>query len=191
MRIVEIAGPTGSGKTTLIRQLTDISRAFQVVHELSADQIHGSSRKHHDWSETQRDILQFRASQLKHTQPASTVLADRYFSEDREVFFTMHRELGHITDDQRTQLDGEALRLEDAYPTACIIYLQASPPVLSKRMIIARQPEWVVTNLGRQLELYAHWLAKRPHSVILDSSESTPSILAHAAFQALNVRGLL
>jgi deoxyadenosine/deoxycytidine kinase len=188
MVIVEIAGPTGSGKTTLVRQIAGSSSDIGCVSEPSFDRIHQPLAQQ-DWSLTQREILKHRARQLSSMPSRPLLLADRFFSEDREVFFELHFDLGHISRAGRDGLSKEARRLEARFPPSCILFLQAPQEVLLRRMVEASQPDWLLASLDRQLVLYAEWLSRRPDSVILDSSEQTPAQVAIAALEILRVRG--
>lgn len=177
--LIVIAGPTGAGKTTLVSALAS-SSGLSVVHEPSLEAIQAGSR---GWVATQRAFLRSRAATLRRLRPP--FLMDRHFSEDREIFFRLHLELGHISQADRSKLDAEARDLEDEFPPTFIMCLSADRQVLIERMLLARQPEWLVEGLERQLHLYGEWLARRPHSVILDTTNMNPKDVALHALDRL------
>lgn len=178
-RVAIVAGPTGSGKTTLSRALSQLSDDVTVVAEPDVHMLHGSASAA-TWFETQLAVIRLRATQLRQVT-THLALMDRHFSEDRVVFFQLHLELGNVSYGEYEALVAEAIAIERRMPVPeSVIYLIAADDVLRVRMRGDGHPEWLIGTLDRQLVLYAQWLQDRTER-LLHIDTSNGSLLERAS----------
>ena len=181
LRLSLVAGPTGSGKSTLTRALSSLYKELTVVVEPDVHRLHGSTRSP-TWYETQLAVVRLREEELLRVVTPVAVM-DRHFSEDRAVFFRMHRELRHVSIEEYEALVAEALLIERRVPPLeSVVYVTAADDILRTRMRRSGQPRWLVDTLEMQLDLYAGWLQRRSERVMqIDTSHESIEEAASAA----------
>jgi len=152
--VIAFSGPTGAGKSTLSRHVARIGR-WKIIPEPDPFAF-DSTAKHaeqSDCSEIQRSFLLTRFVHLAHVNRINTI-ADRWFTDDREVFLRLHLESGHLTRSSYQKLEILSQELEKSSPRLrAVVFLNATRKTLFTR-ISNRAPMFIIQSLDRQIELY-------------------------------------
>lgn len=173
--LLAIAGPCGSGKSTLASLLASENPEIMIVQEPQAPrdvQVAGAPAPG-AIEAFQRRFSSFRQAQAT-AGSGRTLLFDRTFEEDREVFLNLHYRLGYIDSTQLKDLTQLSIQCENSVgrPDALLV-LTAPPDILRRRLKSAPQqrPAWLVEHIEVQCELYAAWIANRAeNTLVIDTS---------------------
>ncbi len=157
-----VSGPTGSGKTTMACCLSEISEATLIPEPLPEALLTELTRAPRDVAfSLQRRITLARACCYRRARHSGMRVLDRTTSEDRQIFFRLHKWLGHLSGAEVERLNSLSERCERIIgsPTAVVI-LRASPEALVERMKRAHTPPILIQSLSQQMALYDDWVAQ-------------------------------
>lgn len=175
--VVALSGPTGAGKTTVAKELA--SRGHAVMLEpTSQDPDEGLLVR--NGYEFQRRIVTRRAERLLSYSGLTPLFVDRSLQEDAAVFFPLHRQLGHLTDEQFLKLTSLACLRDQRCLADTVIVLTATSQTLTRRLIDRRAPAWLLRSLQLQCDLYEAWARSLVGRRLLriDSSAMSPSAIS-------------
>ena len=165
-RIFAISGPTGAGKTTLARALLDLVPNLTLVSEPTMDSLEHLWQAGL-WHDMQQAIVRHRAAALSRAS-SPIIVMDRSFSEDRIVFFQLHRALGHLSTREYEDLLYETSAIENSLPSPSqVVFLRPTEGALLARMNNQGQPDWLMTSIDHQLRLYDRWLQAQTAPVLI------------------------
>ena len=151
-QLLALHGPTGSGKSTLSKLLAKKMGGYLIPEPIPTRVLDGIQLTEF---EVQKQILCSKRKALQNLNDANCAILDRTIAEDREVFLTLHRQLGNLNTDELLQLQALSRQIESEVtePTA-IVCIRAKYEHLIGRMILDGRPTWVIDHLGAQLSLY-------------------------------------
>lgn len=178
MTIVGISGPSGTGKTTAAIALRRLG--YSVVIEprpLGLRQVGfgtpGAGYK------AQRSLTKARFDAAS-TRRSSLLFMDRTLEEDSFVFFEIYRSLGELSDVEIACLREQPwMRSAQTRPShLCVLTISYE---LARSRLLARPsvPEWLISTLRLQLELYDRWIdtTSIPYSLVEVSDGSQRALL--------------
>ena len=168
--MVVVSGPTGVGKTTLVKKIEALAPNLNICREpVDSTTIEGASQRRSWYGE--QCWIQLRRYSAATDQSVLSTVCDRWITDDEEVFAPLHYEVGHLDGDEleslrtlsrvlRANLEG---RIE-------YLFLRASRRTLERRCYEANQPEWIRESLERQIDLYETFIEKTgpSHAVSVD-----------------------
>lgn len=154
--ILGVCGPTGSGKSTLTAIIAT-AQNVGVVHEpIPQELLDAFAEAPVQFGlALQSEIISARLRARRELRSVATIVLDRTIQEDREVFFNLHYYLGYLTPAELTDLRNQSEEIEVAIgrPHA-VVFLTATPKILTDRMSKDNRPTWLIKTLELQLELY-------------------------------------
>lgn len=161
--VVGLSGPTCTGKSTLGALIGKMpNTVFVPEPDPSALLIRMLEGKGIKAADIQDSIVRERHRLIRDAVHKATsdqiVLIDRVLSEDREVFFRLHHQIGLIDDAELMRLDDlVGVLREDVVEPDLVIFLSADEKTLQARLPKRPEGAWLLEHLGLQLTLYREY----------------------------------
>jgi deoxyadenosine/deoxycytidine kinase len=182
---VNVSGPTGSGKSTLVRLMATHPGVSAIPEHQPVDLLRRfDAEPYAHCFELQRTILSARLD--KPVGDAAWVrLQDRSPEEDIAVFAAMFYSAGYLSPLQLTKLSELARSLSAISGDAdAFVLLTAERRILEQRVRAAGAPNVVIDLLDEQIRLYHQWFDSLtgPRIVINTSSLGLEALASRGAW---------
>lgn len=160
---LQVSGPTGSGKSTLVRLMRDYPDVSATLEPQPTELLRLFDAEPTIYCfELQRAILSRRldAGDERGSIRGRIKVWDRGPEEDFAIFATMFHTAGYVSREQFAALRELAVRVSTTTgPADAFVLLNANFGVLERRLQVAGAPSRVFGLLREQLRLYEEWFA--------------------------------
>jgi deoxyadenosine/deoxycytidine kinase len=166
-----VSGPTGAGKSTFGNALE--THGFFLIREEVDQELYNkfTNQPSRYCFELQWQIMSSRREKYQRQSVRRKMVIDRSIDEDLEVFCRLFLELGFLSHTQFYALKQEfGSQTWDIAPDL-VLFLFATPEVLSARLKQDGRDSLISDSLELQLALYEDWVAScRHHLVWIDNT---------------------
>ncbi|ARC88520.1 deoxynucleoside kinase [Rhodovulum sp. MB263] len=170
--IVQLSGPTGSGKSTAANVLHDVG--FSIIRERYANSSPmPNTTTFQSYSfQIQKGIMVSRLESLCAIKGTSLVVIDRSVDEDFHVFCRLFHLIGLLNDEQILELFKLYSRVKRKFPQPDRVFFFSAPrDALRERLCKRGEGKLILDTIDLQLDLYREWRQSAPLSFIdLDTS---------------------